>query len=189
MHSREDSPAFNAQIRKTIRQTKVAQPTVLPTARPSKHYAQILRTQLNRQSSTQTQDFDAPYVYPNIPNSSRKRKAPAFYQPPKTRSQARTQTTQQEDLIEGERRTKIVKLKLPLGKTPASRLPGPVASSHQSRAPRVTKDPRRRQRDARGRFLPKNSATTPGLHIPQGETVKPRDIQQLQLKSFLKPKV
>jgi hypothetical protein len=185
IHSREESPAFNAQLRKTIRENK----TTRPTARPSQNYAQILRSQLERQSSTQTQDLDAPYLFPNIPNSGRKRKAAVFYQPPKTRSQAKSQLAPKEDTVEGRRPRKVIILKLPQGTAPVSRAVGQTPSSHLSRAPRVTKNPRFRQRDVRGRFLPKKTVITPGPNVSQIGAVKSRDIQQLeQLKSFLVPK-
>jgi hypothetical protein len=172
-------------MRKTIRQTKFAQSTARPTAQSSQRFAQILRSELNRQTSTQTQDLDAPYLFPNIPNSGRKRKAATSYQPPKTRSQAKYEDTKQDNPVEGTRPRKIIKLKLPSGQTPAPRPPA-LASSRETR---TTRNQRPRQRDARGRFLPKNRAMAPVPNIPQGETVKHRDIQQLQqLRSFLVPK-
>jgi hypothetical protein len=177
-------------MRKHIRQTNLSR----PTARPSQQYAQILRSQLERQISTQTQDLDAPYLLPNIPNSGRKRKAGASYEAPKTRSQVRSQPPSRED-IKSRRPSKVVILKVSsIGKRPATRQSPQPRSSRPTGASRVTKNAR--YRDARGRFLPKKTAKVSDASPANGKTATRRglatrsgELQQLeQLKSFLKPK-
>ncbi|KAF2278136.1 uncharacterized protein EI97DRAFT_246039 [Westerdykella ornata] len=185
---REESPLVNAQLRRTNRTEQPVEPGALSRRLDVPWTNARAKTPV----STQTQDLDAPYIRPHVPNSGRRRKALPTYYPPQTRSQVKSQLSRIENVADC-RPTKLVILKMPDAwkQDPSiSSIPPPLRQAQPAGARKAAWE---RQRDIHGRFVAKKRDAKPNSSIQkrkakqQKSKINSRDMEQLEaLKSFLK---